>query len=75
MWGMEPDTHPDWPLVLALGGPVKVAELLGWTKEGSVQRVQNWKGRGIPPAVKLLRPDLFLPGLQPKRQRAEKAGA
>jgi hypothetical protein len=40
---------------------VKVAERLGWTKDGSVQRVQNWKSRGIPSEVKLKHPDLFLP--------------
>lgn len=40
---------------------MKVAELLGYAKDGGVQRVQNWKTRGIPPAVKLERPDLFLP--------------
>jgi hypothetical protein len=51
----------DWALVTALGGPVKVAERLGWTKDGSVQRVQNWKSRGIPSEVKLKHPDLFLP--------------
>lgn len=42
-----------------LGGPAKVAELLGYTKRGGVQRVQNWTTRGIPPKVKLERPDLF----------------
>ena len=61
---MEPQEHPDWPLVVELGGPVKVAELLGYSKDGGVQRVQNWKARGIPPAVKLERPDLFLPHLR-----------
>ncbi|MES2346280.1 MAG: hypothetical protein V4641_01795 [Pseudomonadota bacterium] len=42
-----------------LGGPAKVAELLGYTKHGGVQRVQNWTTRGIPPKVKLEHPDLF----------------
>ncbi|MCC2632153.1 MAG: uncharacterized protein K0S48_39 [Ramlibacter sp.] len=69
-WRMETPEHPDWALVTALGGPVKVAEILGWTKDGSVQRVQNWKTRGIPPAVKLERPDLFLPALRRGRARA-----
>ena len=27
-----------------------------------VQRVHNWKSRGIPAEVKLSRPDLFMPG-------------
>lgn len=63
--------HPDWALVTALGGPVKVAEMLGYAKYGGVQRVQNWKTRGIPPAVKLERPDLFLPHLKDERPVSE----
>jgi hypothetical protein len=54
----------DRRLIDHLGGPSKLAELLGYAKErGGVQRVHNWKERGIPPAVKLTRPDLFLRGL------------
>lgn len=51
--------HPDWKLITDLGGPGKVAELLGWDKDGGLQRVQNWKFRGISSQVKLDRPDLF----------------
>jgi len=52
----------DKKLILKLGGPTKVAELLGLDKDkGGVQRVQNWMTRGIPPKEKLARPDLFLP--------------
>ena len=52
----------DKKLILALGGPTKVAVLLGFdTTKGGVQRVQNWMTRGIPPKEKLARPDLFLP--------------
>lgn len=48
--------------IIDLGGPAKVAELLGLDKtRGGVQRVQNWMGRGIPAKEKLARPDLFLP--------------
>lgn len=50
----------DKKLIEDLGGPAKVAELLGYDKHGGVQRVQNWITRGIPPKVKLERPDLFL---------------
>jgi hypothetical protein len=50
----------DKQLIEDLGGPTKVAELLGYDKHGGVQRVQNWLSRGIPPKVKLERPDLFL---------------
>ena len=51
----------DAELIKSLGGPTKLAELLGYDKAaGGVQRVQNWTTRGIPAAVKLQRPDLFL---------------
>ena len=53
--------HEDSALIDELGGPTKVAELLGLdTANGGVQRVQNWTTRGIPPKEKLARPDLFL---------------
>lgn len=56
----------DAELIDHLGGPAKVAELLCYDKsKGGVQRVANWKGRGIPPKVKLQRPDLFLVGIVP----------
>jgi len=54
-----------------LGGSAKVARKLGYT----VQRVQNWKERGIPPKEKLARPDLFQAPLgsgQKRRRRAVK---
>lgn len=55
-------TEADRQTIERLGGPTKLAELLGYDKtKGGVQRIQNWKDRGIPPAVKLQRPDLFLP--------------
>lgn len=63
MGGMEQE-HPDWALITELGGPAKVARLLE-LGDGGIQRVQNWKQRGIPSAVKLQRPDLFLPDLRP----------
>lgn len=49
----------DAKLIEALGGPAKLAGILGYDK-GGVQRVHNWISRGIPPRVKLERPDLFL---------------
>lgn len=49
----------DCKLIDELGGPAKVARLLGYPNQGGVQRVQNWKSRGIPPKVRLERPDLF----------------
>jgi len=54
------NTHTDSELIAKLGGPAKVAELLGLPKPGGVQRVQNWLYRGIPSAIKVLRPDLFM---------------
>lgn len=53
----------DAELIEKLGGAAKVAELLNLDKDGGVQRVHNWKARGIPPKVKLERPDLFLPNM------------
>lgn len=49
-----------------LGGATVVARLLaGRTgKPVSVQRVHNWASRGIPPAVKLDHPDLFVGPVQ-----------
>lgn len=49
----------DARLIDELGGPTKVARLLGYRERGGVQRVQNWKTRGIPARVKLANPDLF----------------
>lgn len=46
-----------------LGGATRVAEMLGYDKDGGVQRVHNWITRGIPAAVKVQRPDLFMPEL------------
>lgn len=53
--------HTDAQLIEDLGGSAKVASLLGYdTKSGGVQRVDNWKRRGIPPRVKLDHPHVFL---------------
>jgi hypothetical protein len=55
------EQHKDWDIVKALGGPKQVADLLHLSGPGRVQRVQNWKTRGIPSAVRLQmleRPDL-----------------
>ncbi|MEY2689171.1 MAG: hypothetical protein RL375_3369 [Pseudomonadota bacterium] len=49
----------DADLIDSLGGPAKVCELLGIPKSGGVQRVQNWKVRGIPARVRLQWPQLF----------------
>lgn len=51
----------------SLGGPAKVCELLGYDKEGGVQRVHNWTTRGIPSDVKLQFHEIFLPELMASR--------
>jgi hypothetical protein len=52
----------DIEIIESLGGATKLAEILGYDKQaGGVQRVHNWLSRGIPPQVKLDRPDLFMP--------------
>lgn len=53
----------DRKLIESLGGPAKVAERLGYEKDGGVQRVQNWMARGIPSKVKVDHPKIFLPHL------------
>lgn len=50
----------DRELIESLGGPAKVARLLGLPTKGGVQRVHNWLTRGIPAQVKLDNPELFL---------------
>lgn len=57
---IDTSPHPDWQLIERLGGATKVARLLGYDEKGGAQRVHNWKFRGIPPEVKIQRPDLFL---------------
>jgi hypothetical protein len=55
----------DWQLIESLGGPTQVAKLLGYDlRRGGVQRVHNWKERGIPPSVKIAYPRLFLKGIK-----------
>jgi hypothetical protein len=49
----------DKRIIEELGGPARVAQILGYNKHGGVQRVQNWTVRGIPAKVRLTRPDLF----------------
>lgn len=50
----------DKQLIDSLGGPAKVAELMGLRdKPGQIQRIHNWKTRGIPARVRLEYPELF----------------
>jgi hypothetical protein len=51
----------DSELIDLMGGPAKLAAVLGFdTKAGGVQRVYNWRARGIPAAVKLRHRETFL---------------
>lgn len=61
---MQTDTEK----LIELGGPAKVAELLGYAKSGGVQRVQNWMTRGIPDRVKVEHQAIFL---RPSNKEAE----
>lgn len=66
----------DSKLIESLGGPARVAELLGYDRAGGVQRVHNWRSRGIPPRVKVERPDLFMrPQLAENETHAQPAPA
>jgi hypothetical protein len=60
-------------LIEAAGGDTAFAELLGISGSDSYrQRVNNWKRRGIPPAVQLQHQELFQRLLteSPKARRA-----
>lgn len=59
----------DKDLLQELGGPVRVAKLLGV----SPQAVCNWKVRGIPAHIKVRFPDLFLIPRKETLQRIRKS--
>jgi len=59
--------HKDSELIDKLGGPAEVARKLGFEMPKGIQRVQNWKYRGIPPYTRVTRTDVF--GSAPKRRR------
>lgn len=51
--------HADSELIDSLGGPAQLARSLGFHSQGAVQRVQNWKYRGIPEVIRLRHPEVF----------------
>lgn len=54
-------THPDAALIKKLGGPAAVCEMLRYDPaRGGLQRVSNWRRRGIPAKVKVEFPAIFL---------------
>lgn len=65
----------DARLIQALGGPAKVATMLGWANPGGQRRVTNWRKRGIPPAVKLKYPLTFLVGMQAAANQLQQPAA
>lgn len=67
------ELHADAELIDSLGGPAKLARTLGYSKVGGVQRVQNWKRRGIPEVIRLRRADLFGPAPIPTPSEARAA--
>ncbi|WP_404299813.1 hypothetical protein [Alicycliphilus denitrificans] len=50
----------DAELIEKHGGPSKLAKKMALTEKWAVQRIHNWKKRGIPARVKLAYADLFL---------------
>lgn len=64
----------DREIIRQHGGPSKVASLIGIDKRGGAQRVQNWLVRGVPAAIKVKNPHIFMPELlarQPSMQPQE----
>ena len=56
------DIETDRKLIAELGGPSRVASMLGIDDKGT-QRVHNWMRRGIPAAVRVEHPHLFMPNM------------
>ena len=63
----------DTELIAHYGGPAKLARLLGFPEQGGVQRIQNWTTRGIPAAVKVQFPEIFLNTPPPAPAEAKEA--
>jgi hypothetical protein len=63
--------HPDSAIIDQLGGSTKLSDALKYGRNGGPQRVNNWRTRGIPAAVKLDRQDLFRPRKRRKASSAE----
>jgi hypothetical protein len=59
----------DRDLIDDLGGSTKLAARLGY----SVQRVENWKKRGIPAQVRLDHPDVFPLPVRESHQSTEES--
>lgn len=56
---MSQNIKTDAEMIADLGGPAKLAQMLGFDAKYGTQRVHNWITRGIPVRIKYERPDLF----------------
>lgn len=59
MSSMAITLHADADLIDQLGGPSALAARLNFTGPFRVQRVQNWKYRGIPEVIRLRHREIF----------------
>lgn len=69
---MNDKRHPDADLIDRLGGSSEVARKLG--ERYSVQRVGNWKTRGVPELLKWQRQDVFGPAPGTKKKGRGSSG-
>ncbi|WP_156330564.1 hypothetical protein [Achromobacter ruhlandii] len=68
---MNEERHPHARIIDSYGGPTKVAERMGiLSQPGAVQRVGNWKRRGIPASVRLDHPWLNRAAPRPESRHA-----
>lgn len=70
--------HPDHQVIEKLGGSTVLAARLWPDKPFGVQRVQNWRWRGIPALVRLEHPDVFprdIFGQAPSKPAAKRIAA
>lgn len=59
----------DAALIEKHGGGAALARKLMLKGPRPADRVNNWKVRGIPPSIKLMYPEIFLPTMTRKRVR------
>ena len=67
----------DAETIKSLGGPTAVARLLGLETPDGSRRVHNWIKRGIPAAIKVKHPEIFLaaPARQHLARKPRRAAA
>lgn len=62
----------DAETIKSLGGPTAVARLLGLDTPDGSRRVHNWIKRGIPAAIKVKHPEIFLKAAPARQHLARK---